>query len=109
MNGEGVDFSALTFLEKSASDNAGMFSVGIDLAGTGRSTAEIVGHANGAFLLELRGAKIKMMVCSSSVEICFSACLPPLTRLLSSDLIWILNAVSYSLMSTKALPGRRAV
>ena len=59
VNGEGVDFSALTFLEKSASDNAGIFSVGIDLAGIGRSTAEIVGHANGAFLLELRGAKIK--------------------------------------------------
>ncbi len=59
VNGKNVDFSALTKLGKSASDNAGVFSVGINLDGTGGSISEIAGNATGSVLLEFSGAKIK--------------------------------------------------
>ncbi|WP_423907399.1 AsmA family protein [Candidatus Spongiihabitans sp.] len=59
VNGKNVDFSALTKLEKSALDNAGIFSVGINLDGTGGSISEIAGNATGSVLLEFSGAQIK--------------------------------------------------
>ncbi|WP_424946560.1 AsmA family protein [Candidatus Spongiihabitans sp.] len=59
VNGEHVDFSALTKLGKSVADDAGVFSVAINLDGTGGSVSEIAGNATGSVLLEFSGAQIK--------------------------------------------------
>ncbi len=59
VQGENVDFSALTKLEKSATDNAGLFSVGIHLAGVGNSISAIAGNASGSLLLAFSEAKVK--------------------------------------------------
>ncbi len=59
VRGEKIDLSALTKLGKTAADNAGIFSLEIDLDGSGDSISSLVGNASGTALLELSGAKIK--------------------------------------------------
>jgi hypothetical protein len=58
-SGRNVDISAIPDLGKSAADNAGEFSVNIDVTGEGESISEIAGSADGVFLLELNGAQVK--------------------------------------------------
>jgi uncharacterized protein involved in outer membrane biogenesis len=57
--GRNVDISAIPDLGKTAADNAGEFSLNIDIAGVGQSISEIAGSADGVFLLELNGAQVK--------------------------------------------------